>query len=57
MRHYRCNICNHFYPETDLIIDKESKQLICKNCAVSKKKLDDEQKETETAMRREHDGS
>ncbi len=52
-RSYSCKVCGHDYPETDLIIDKDDRELICKNCAVLKKELDDEQEEIETMMREE----
>lgn len=52
MRYYRCNIDGILYPETDLIIDKDI-GLICKNCAVSMKKLDTEQEEAEMLHREE----
>lgn len=53
MRWYKCNICGHFYRETELIIDKETKQPICTNCVTSKEELDREQEDIETMMREE----
>ena len=50
---YSCKVCGHDYPETDLIIDKDDQELICKNCAVLKEILDAEQEEADTLIREE----
>jgi len=48
-----CNLCGYRYPESDLVIHKESRQLVCKNCLLALKELDQEQEDIETMMREE----
>lgn len=53
MSWFKCNLCGYPYRETELIIDKETKQPICTNCVVSKEELDREQEDIERQMRAE----
>ena len=51
---YRCELDGYPYPAKDLTIHADTGLLVCKNCLISLKELDQEQEEIEK-MREEKD--